>query len=897
MPMISHLTHLSRAAAPLVLALATISTPPAAAQTGNGPAAGVTTQLPRIAVPSHYRIKAVPDAANLKFSAEAAIDIELKQASRKIILNAAELTFTSASIKAEGKKEAIAGTVSVDAEAQTATVTFPNELTPGKYTLSFAYSGVISQQANGLFALDYNDNSGENKRALFTQFEAPDARRFVPSWDEPSYKATFDLSVAVPRGQMAVGNMPIVASEEQKDGTTLVTFGTSPKMSTYLLFLGMGELERKTAMSGATEIGVVTGKGNVDKAQLALDAAVEMLPWFNDYFGTPFPLPKLDNVAGPGQSQFFSAMENWGAIFTFERAMLVDPKSTSEASKRRVYEIVAHETAHQWFGNLVTMSWWDDLWLNEGFASWMATKVSDVMKPEWEMLLTRVDGREAAMNLDAYATTHPVVQKIDTVDEVNQAFDAITYQKGEAVITMLESFAGEDVWKDGIRAYMKAHAYGNTVTSDLWKAVEDAGAEGLVTIAHDFTMQPGIPLVEVTSAQCRSGTTNLSLTQGEFSRDAKNKMPLSWHVPVRAQVMGGEVRSMVLDRKGTISLPGCGAYVINVGQAGYYRSLYPADNVAALAASFTRLPSIDQSGLLADNWQLGLGGYQPMARSLDLIDAVPADASDVILASLPDYLAAIHGMFEGDEAAQHRLLSYGAGKLTPIMQRVGYDASEGDGPQVPLLRQSLVRTLGEMGDPAVVAEARRRFDTLATDSMALDGPLKFLWLGIVAKYADQTTWDKLRVMANAAPNALEKAQLFALLGRARDEELSAQALELALTDEPGKTTSAAIISSVAVDHDMQAVDFVLTHRETYEALIDASARSQALARLGRGSADLAMADKLNAYADQYLTPESRKVTDRAIAAIKARAATRARLKPEILEWLDARNKKARKVRE
>lgn len=892
-----HIKRLTCAAAPLALALCLSGAPAAYAQTGDGPAADVATQLPRVAVPSHYRIKVVPDAANLKFTGEASIDVEVKQPTKALTLNAADLSFTSASIKAAGKKKATAGTVSVDEKAQTVTVAFPKELAPGKYSLSFVYAGIINQQANGLFALDYKDGEGADKRALFTQFEAPDARRFVPSWDEPSYKATFDLSVIVPKGQMAVGNMPITSSVEQKDGTSLVTFGTSPKMSTYLLFLGMGDLERMTAMSGPTEVGVITGKGNVKKAQVALDAAVEILPYYNDYFGTPFPLPKLDNVAGPGQSQFFSAMENWGAIFTFERAFLVDPKSTSEATKRRVYEIVAHEMAHQWFGDLVTMAWWDDLWLNEGFASWMATKVTDKMKPEWQTLLNRVDGREQAMALDAYVTTHPVVQHVTTVEEASQAFDSITYEKGEAVISMLESFAGEDAWRDGIRAYMKAHAYGNTVTSDLWSAVEDAGAKGLSDVAKDFTSQPGIPLVKVDNAKCEGGMTTLTLSQGEFSRDAresKDSAPLSWHVPVKAQTLGGEVRTMVLQGTGSITVPGCSAYVVNAGQAGYYRSLYPAENVAALAKSFTQLPSIDQLGLLADNWQLGLGGYQPFARTLDLVDAVPADASDAILIALPAYVSAPHDMFEGDDATQKRILAYASGKLTPILARIGYDAKDGEGAQVPLLRQSLIATLGDMGDAAVVGEARHRFDALAANPEALDGPLKFTWLNIVAKNADQATWDKLRAMANAAPSALEKAQYFSLLGRAKDEKLTAQALDLAMTDEPGKTTSADIISSVSFDHSMQAVDFALAHLDKYMDLIDISAQTRAISRLGGGSADLVMADKLSAYADEHLTPEARKTTDRAIAAVKARAATRARLKPEILAWLDKKQKSKKK---
>ncbi|MPT47446.1 MAG: M1 family peptidase [Sphingobium sp.] len=898
-----------RAVAPVALALASLSAPALAQQqkasgdtaTPQAPVAApirdVTTQLPRGVTPTHYAITVRPDAANLRFSGDVTISIIVAQPTASITLNAADISFRSAEV-APAIGKAMAGTVTVDKEAQTATVTFGKELAPGQYKLSFAYDGAISQQANGLFALDYKDTTGADKRALFTQFEAPDARRFVPSWDEPYYKATFDLSVIVPQGQMAVGNMPVRSTTAEKDGTTKVHFATTPRMSTYLLFLGMGELERKTAMSGTTELGVVTGKGNVEKAQFALDAAGEILPYFNDYFGTVYPLPKLDNVAGPGQSQFFSAMENWGAIFTFERAFLVDPKSTTEAARRRVYEITAHEMAHQWFGDLVTMAWWDDLWLNEGFASWMATKVTDKMKPEWDMLLTRVEGRERAMGLDAYTTTHPVVQQIKTVDEVTQAFDAITYQKGEAVISMLENFAGEDVWRNGIRAYIQGHAYGNTVTADFWSAIEQAGAKGLSGIAHDFTTKPGIPLVKVESAQCANGRTYITLSQGEFSRDAKeakDAAPQSWHVPVKGQVVGGAEGQIVLNGTGRLELPGCGTYVVNSGQAGYYRTLYPKENVAALAKNFTKLAAIDQTGLLADNWELGLGGYQPVTRALDLIDAVPDSASDAVLAELPGYMQAAYGMFDGDEAMQRRFRAYGSAKLTPTLARIGLDAQSGEAAQAPLLRQNLLTALGDLGDEAVVAEARRRFNALDLNPAALDGPLKYVWLGIVAQHADKATWDRLRTMANDTQSAMDRAQAYTILGRAKDRVLAEEALKLALTDEPGKTTSAALVSAVAIEHDALAVDFVLKHMDVYEKLVGLATRNQMVARLGGGSGDLAMADKLNAYADQYQTAESRKVTDRAIAAVRARAATWARVKPEIAYWLDNRktNRRAR----
>jgi aminopeptidase N len=427
---------------------------------------------------------------------------------------------------------------------------------------------------------------------------------------------------------------------------------------------------------------------------------------------------------------------------------------------------------------------------------------------------------------------------------------------------------------------MKAHAYGNTVTDDLWKAVEGAGAKGLVGIAHDFTSQPGIPLVKVESAQCKGGSTVLALSQGEFSRDRKDKAPLKWNVPVMAQTIGGAPQRLILNGTASVTLPGCGAYVINAGQTGYYRSLYPQANVQALAKGFTRLSAMDQIGLMADNFQLGLGGYQPIGLALDMVDAVPASASPAVLAEVPDYLDSAHMMLESDKAAQARVAAYASRKLGPVLAGVGFDAKAGEGPQVPVLRSALVATLGGMGDKAVVAEAKRRF----AEPALLDGPLRNVWLKIIAQNADAATWEKLRAMANGAKSDLEKSTLFALLGAAKDEALAKKALDLAMTDEPGKTTSAAIISAVGAEHPMLAVDYVLAHRAQYEALIDVSARSQAIARLGGGSADPAMVTKLDAYASQYLTPESRKVVDRSISAIKTRIETRARLKPALVAW-------------
>ena len=592
------------------------------------------SDLPRIARPKHYAISFVPDAQNLTFTGTETIDLELFEQSDVLTLHAHELDVTKARIFPAGSTEAIALTPTLDRDSQTVLLRAANPLAPGAYRVELAYTGKINTQANGLFALDYPDKrTGEEVRGLFTQFEAPDARRFAPMFDEPSYKATFDLTATVPSAQMAVSNMPVASEQDLGNGTKRVTFETSPKMSSYLLFFSLGDFERlsKQAADGV-EVGIVSPAGSGEQARYALDSLAPLVGYFNDYFGVKYPLPKLDNIAGPGRSQFFGAMENWGAIFTFESILLEDPAIASAATRQRIYSTQAHETAHQWFGNVVTMAWWDDLWLNEGFASWMETKTTDHFNPTWHALLGRVGGREAAMNLDSLVTTHPVVQRIRTVEETNQAFDAIAYQKGEAVISMLEAYAGEDVWREGLRRYMERHKFGNTVSDDLWRAVEAAGATGLTAIAHDFTRQPGIPLLNA-AARCEGGETLLSLTQSEFSRDRKDEVaanPQRWRVPVLAAVVGGEARRQILEGTGELRLPGCGPVVVNSGQLGYYRTLYTPEMLDRLEGAMARLQPIDQLGLMRDNLSLARAGYQPMSPALDLLTAIPREANPVV---------------------------------------------------------------------------------------------------------------------------------------------------------------------------------------------------------------------------------------------------------------------------
>jgi aminopeptidase N len=881
------------AAAALLLAgcASVLAAQPATTGTSEGPLPqSITSSLPRNARPLHYRIDVRPDAQKLTFAGTASITLQVFERTDALTLNANELTIASAKlVPASGKGQAMNLTATLDPAAQQVRFAAPKPIAPGTYRLDVVYHGKINTQANGMFALDYPDKrTGKTVRSLFTQFEAPDGRRFAPEFDEPAYKATFELSAVVPAGQMAVSNTPIVRTVPEGAGLKHVYFAPTPKMSSYLLFFSTGDFARiaKKAPNGV-EAGIVAPAGSGEEGRFALESMAQLLPYYDDYFAQKFPLPKLDNVAGPGQSQFFGAMENWGAIFTFNRSLLVDPAITTAAQQQRIFAVQAHEMAHQWFGDLVTMDWWDDIWLNEGFASWMATKATDHIHPEWFPLLERVDGREQAMALDSFKTTHPIVQHIHTVEEIDQVFDAITYEKGEAVLSMLEAYAGPDKWQKGIRAYMAAHKYGNARTDDLWRAVESAGVPGLTAIAHDFTTQPGIPLVKA-EASCRNGQTTLNLTQGEFSQDRAAEAaarPLHWRVPLVVEAGDAKPVRRVLDGTASLQLAGCGPVIVNGGQLGYFRTLYSAPMLQQLKAALPQLQPIDQMGLVRDTISLAVAGYQPGAPAFDLLAAIPMNANAVVAENAIDRWSSLYTVLKSD--ADKSAFAAEVRKLwLPRLEALGYRPRGGEPLVDANLRAALISLLGDIGDPTVVAQAHSRFDKLRTDRSALDGPLKTTWLNIVARNATPADWQLLMDLAERTKSPAERSTYYELLGSARDKALAQKALDFALTGKAG-TTSSAIITSVAEVNPELAYDFTVANRQTAEALVDDSGRSTFYRRLVGASVDPAMVAKLETLR-ATLPADQQKPIDQAIAALKERLESYPRLRSALHDWLAAR---------
>ncbi|WP_372786421.1 M1 family metallopeptidase [Phenylobacterium sp.] len=868
----------------LVAALLAVSAPAWAApphKPAAKTAAPAHVALPSDVTPERYDIAITPSAKDLTFVGHEAITIVVRRPTARITLNAADITFGKVQISCSPE----APKVTLDTAQQTATFTFAKPIAPGRYTLAIDYAGTIYKQASGFFALDYAGAHGQ-ERALFTQFENSDARRFAPMWDEPGVKSVFALSVDTPDGQMAVSNMPVadvvtVSSRNGEPVRRITRFTDTPKMSSYLLFLALGDFERLHRQVGKTEIGVVVRRGDTAKAQFALDAAAELLPYYNDYFGVPYPLPKLDFIAGPGRSQFFAAMENWGAIYYFDYALLVDPKLTTEADKQNIYVDVAHEMAHQWFGDLVTMAWWDDLWLNEGFASWMENKATDHFHPEWKIWLQTKAGEQSAMRTDARSGTHPVITPIHDVFAAANAFDNITYQKGHAVIHMLETYVGEDVFRAGVRNYIAHHAYGNTVTDDLWTEIDRVSPKKITGIAHDFTLQAGVPLI--TAAATPAG---VELTQGRYGADELSGKPRTWRTPVTVMGLGEPWRPVVSNKAPASRAAAAGSTpLLNAGQTGYFRSRYSGELAQRIAAAFPLLQPEDQLGLIYDSLALGQTGDAPMGDFMAIARSAQAASDTVVLKALAQQLSAVDDLYER-QPGQAAFRAFARARLEPALARLGWDAKPGEPDNDAVLRTTLLGVLGQMDDPAVIAEAKRRFAAFLANPASLSGTTRQTVLSLVADHADAAIWDQLHALAQKAIDPTDKTRLYRDLAVSHDPALADRALALSISKEPQATDAPELITGVAQNFPDKAYDFSMAHRAEVEAMVEPTSRTTFFAGLGGASRDTAMPAKLTAFA-ATVPPSARGEVSKALASIAYRLEVIGKRLPEVDRWLAA----------
>jgi aminopeptidase N len=849
-------------------------------------------KLPKEVVPTEYAIRIVPNLDNFTFAGSETVKLNLRSPVHQLVLNALELKIEAASV--DGKELPLPA-IKTDNEKELLTLTLPSELAAGDHALALRFTGKINQQGQGLFYMRYQEQgSGVRKVMLGTQFEATDARRFFPCWDEPAFRARFQLTAVVPENWLAVSNMPI-ESEQKTVGGKEVRFAPTPPMSSYLNVFVAGELDFIESRVGPTQIRVIATKDKAELGRYALDASAEILKYYNDYFDVPYPLPKLDQIAIPGG--FGGAMENWGGITYYESRLLFDPKSSSGETKQNIYEVLAHEMAHMWFGDLVTMAWWDNLWLNEGFASWMGSKCTAHFNPQWEVWLARELPRdptrrigiakEAAMEGDARSTTHPIQQRVATEAEANSAFDDITYKKGQSFLRMLESFLGEDVFRDGIRQYIAAHKYSNTTTADLWNALSEASNKSVSEIAAGWTEQPGFPVVTVE----READGKIRLTQERFTVNFKNASPLLWQIPLTYSVVGETPATLLMTDKAAAleNIPADRALKLNLNGAGNYRVEYDDRSWELLLEALPKLGVEDRVNLMSDAWALVQSGRAPVSLYFGLLEKLPASTDLAEREQIINVLDFVDGLLVG---SSDRERGYARSLLRPTFATLGWQPKPDEPPNAGRLRASLIGALGHLNDPEIIAGCRVRFQKYLTHPASLPPDLRAPVLAVVGRYADEKTWNKLHELGQKTTSIEDQQNYYEALACATDPKLVKKTLAIALTDELPTSRAIFLVSRVARDggHPDIAWEFAKANMKGLLAKIDAAGANRYAASLFTFFSDGSRADELKNYASKSLAPASAPEVAKIVDEIQFRSEFKKRFAIQLSEWVEKENR-------
>ncbi len=737
-------------------------------------------RLSKSVVPTDYRIAVTPDLAAKTLSGAETVVLDVRRPTARITFNTLNLTVRSARLDGVPVTR-----VQTRNDAQLTTLTLAQPVAAGRHTLALAFSGKIESSAQGLFAQPYAAPGGRRGLMLSTQFESTDARRMFPAWDEPAFRATFQLSVTLPAAWTAISNTP-VAARVAHGALATTTFARTPRMASYLVVLSAGDLATISATSAdGVRHEIVAVRGQEQSGTYALANSQQILTAYDDYFGVRYPLPKLSSIAVPGG--FEGAMENWGGI-TYNDQILLLPPTATLGQKQEIYAVQAHEMAHQWFGDLVTMAWWDDLWLNESFASWMAAKQTDRANPSWNWWEGQDADKERAMNADARTTAHKLQQPIVNELEANAAFDPeITYAKGQAFLRMTEAYLGEDTFRTGIRRYVAARKFSSATAADLWNALSAASGKDVGAIAGSWTTQPGLPLISVRASCNAGGDRTIALSQKRFLLSGSDATNPRWNVPMHvASGAGGAAQSVLLSQDGrtkTLAAGRCDEPLrANAGDVGYYRVAYDAATLALNQRGFATLPEADKIALLDDQWALARAGQAPLGVYLSLAGAMKSDFDARAWGQITDSLAALERDERGG-AGHAAYLAYARSILKPLQSALGWDAKPDETPGLQNLRRTVNQDLGAWDDPDTLAEARKRFAGFVANRAALAPGDQTVVLAIVAQHADQPTFDALHAIAKSARDESETRRFYGALMLVRDPALARQALDIAVSPE------------------------------------------------------------------------------------------------------------------
>ena len=730
-------------------------------------------RLPRSVVPVRYDIRLEPDLHTFVFAGEETVTVTVSEPVTEIVLNSAELQIQEVSVQDE-RGGTLKGDVTIDEATERARLSFPEPLAPGTWRLWLRFTGSLNEKLHGFYRSRHTDAEGTQRFLAATQFEATDARRAFPCWDEPDRKAVFSVTLVVDERLAAVSNTtPLSEQPIPGTGKKAVAFADTIRMSPYLVAFVVGELEATDpVLAGSTPIRIWCVPGKRRLTRFAQEAAAFSLSFFEQYYGRPYPGDKLDLLAIPDFAA--GAMENLGAITFRETALLVDEGTASHAELERIADVVAHEVAHMWFGDLVTMAWWNGLWLNEAFATFMEMLAVDAWKPAWERWVTFGASRAAALAVDGLWSSRPIEFEVQAPRDADAMFDVLTYEKGASVLRMLEQYLGPERFRDGVRAYLGAHEYGNAETTDLWKALGEVAARPIPSVMEGWIFRPGYPLIGVESDD---GGKGLVLTQRRFTYlPGEGGEADLWQVPLtlRVGVRGGTVtRTLLLDGPELrVTMPGRVDWAIaNVGGHGFYRVRYGPDLLRRLTRRLDKLAPVERFNLLNDTWAGTLAGLIPVADYLDLTERFRTERDKNVWALLTGAFEYLNRLLAPE--LRPALEALVRDRLGPLVEQLGWAREPDEGELTGQLRGDLLRVIGTLGnDAAIQARAQAVYARYREDPSTAEPDVVAALVAVLAYAGGEEEYAQFfEAFKSARTPQEEQRYLYSLAGFRRPELL------------------------------------------------------------------------------------------------------------------------------
>jgi aminopeptidase N len=836
-------------------------------------------RLPQTVKPEHYALTLAPDLKTATFTGQETIDVTLAESQQAITLNAAEINFKTVTTTVAGKQ--LTAKVTEDKIKQQATLTFPEKLPAGKLTLDIRYTGILNNELRGF----YLSKTAKRNYAV-TQFESTDARRAFPSFDEPAFKATFDITLIVDKGDTAISNTNIVEDKPTSADKHAITFATTPKMSTYLVALLVGDFQCLSGSSDGVPIRACATPDQVQYGAFALSVAEYTLHYYNTYFGIQYPMPKLDMIALPDFEA--GAMENFGAITYRETDFLLDPAHSSVGAERRVGLVVTHEMAHQWFGDMVTLKWWDNTWLNEGFATWMENKPLEAWKPEWNMTQEVAADNQGTLNLDSERTTRTIRAKADTPDEINEMFDGISYGKAGAMLLMVENYLGEETFRKGVHEYLSAHLYSNATAEDFWNTLAKVSGKPVDKIMDSLVSQPGVPILNFGTP---SGTS-VPVAQQRFFMSPKVKPTKSdaaefWTLPVCLKLPGSNACEVLTAAQQQLPTPAAPFLFANAEGKGYYRSSYePATYQQLIPHVATDLTPEERISLAGDQWALLHSGKSTVDAYMSLVAALRNDQSAEVIDAAFGNLYTIDARVAQTPQERARLADWVRATVMPAYTSLGA-ASPNDTPGRLELRAALFGLLGNLGkDPDVIREARAITEKSLADPSSVDQTLARVALGIAAANGDEALFDQLLALSKTATNPQQRSNALHALYFFHDPVLEEKALAYAASGQVRNQDAPGFFAMELARRDTQDVAWqYMTHNwEKVSAQFTTFGGAAAISGVG----GFCSADSINQVTTFFATHKvaaSQRTLARAKDQIRDCIDLRAAQEPNLKAWL------------